>query len=122
MSHKMNLFKHGKLWSPQAPLVGEIDICAPRLFCMKFNSEQFLFEASFDVMGIFGSMRPKGNLISHFYTLYDFKYTDLWSPLAPLVEEIDISAPGIFCPKFNPEQLLFEVFFDIMHILGSIEP
>ncbi len=27
-----------------------------------------------------------------------------------------------FCMKFNSEQLLFELFFDVMHIFGSVEP
>ncbi len=27
-----------------------------------------------------------------------------------------------FCTKFNSEQLLFEPFFDVMHIFGSAEP
>ncbi len=27
----------------------------------------------------------------------------------------------LFCMKLNPEQLLFETFFDKMHIFGSIE-
>ncbi len=30
--------------------------------------------------------------------------------------------PLIFCKKFNPQQLLFETFFLIMHIFGSVEP
>ncbi len=39
-------FKCTSLWStpPPAPLVGEVDICARKLFCTKFNSEQLLFE------------------------------------------------------------------------------
>ncbi len=34
---------------------GEIGICARGIFCIKFNSEQLLLEAFFDVMRIFGS-------------------------------------------------------------------
>ncbi len=30
-----------------------------RTFCMKFNSEQLLFETFFEVMRIFGSIRPQ---------------------------------------------------------------
>ncbi len=44
------------------------------------------------------------------------------APLAPLQGEIDISARGLFRPKFNFEQLLFKTFFDVMHIFGSVEP
>ncbi len=32
-------------------------------------------------------------------------------PAAPLLREIDIRARGLFCMKFNSEQLLFEVLF-----------
>ncbi len=27
-----------------------------------------------------------------------------------------------FCTKFNDKQLLFQTFFDVMHIFGSVEP
>ncbi len=31
-------------------------------------------------------------------------------------------APGLFCMKFNAEQLLFEPFLDVMRIFGSVYP
>ncbi len=49
----LKYFKHYNLWRPLAPLLGKIDICAFEFFCVKFNSEQFLFKAFFDVIGIF---------------------------------------------------------------------
>ncbi len=36
--------------------------------------------------------------------------------------EIDKCARKLFCTKLNPEQLLFEPFFDVMRIFGRIEP
>ncbi len=37
--------------------------------------------------------------------------------------EIDICAPrGLFCTKFKSEQLLFDAFFHVMRIFGSVEP
>ncbi len=41
-------------------------------------------------------------------------------PPAPLMGEMDICAGGLFCTKFNSEQLL--PFFDVMRIFGSIKP
>ncbi len=101
--------------------MGEIDTCARGHFCMKFDSEQLLFQAFFHKMCIFAAWSPKVNLISRFCTLKDFKHTDLWRPLAQLVGEIDICARGLFCAKFNFEQLLFEAFFDVMRIFGRVE-
>ncbi len=51
-----------------------------------------------------------------------FKPYHLLSPLAPLQGEIDICPRKLFCPKFDAEKLLFEAFFGIMHIFGSIQP
>ncbi len=44
------------------------------------------------------------------------------SSLAPLCREIDICARGLFSMKFNFEQVLFEPFFDVMRIFGSVQP
>ncbi len=89
---------------------------------MKFNPEQLLFEAFFDILCIFStSLSPKLNLVSHFCTLKDFKHTDLWSPLAPLMGEIDLCAQELFCMKFNSEQILFEPFFNVLRIFGITE-
>ncbi len=43
------------------------------------------------------------------------------SPLASLLGKTDMCAHWLFCTKFNSEQLLFEPFFDVMHIFGSVE-
>ncbi len=32
------------------------------------------------------------------------------------------NARGVFCTKFNLEQLLFEAFFDAMRIFGCVKP
>ncbi len=72
-------------------------------------------------MRIFGCIEPKVNLIFHFCTLYNFKYTDLWSPLAPLMGEIDTCACRLFLYKIQLKQLLCETIFDVIHIFGSVE-
>ncbi len=51
-----------------------------------------------------------------------FQHVNLLRPLAPPLGEINISARGLFCTKFNSEQLLFEAFLDAMRIFGSAEP
>ncbi len=56
-----------------------------------------------------------------FQYLINFKLVNLWSPLAPLPGEIDLVRLRIFCRKFNFQQVLFEVFFDVIGIFGSIE-
>ncbi len=60
-------------------------------------------------------------LLSRFCILF-FKEENLLIPLAPLRGEIDICAPGLFCTKFNFEQLLFKPFFEATCIFGSVEP
>ncbi len=66
-------------WSLEslAPLMGEIDIWARWLFCVKFNSEQHLFEAFFDVMCIFGSVEPHCEF--NFPLLYIIRFQTYWS-------------------------------------------
>ncbi len=44
---------------PVAPFLEEIDLCAHRFFLYEIYSQQLLFEAFFDVIRIFGSIRPK---------------------------------------------------------------
>ncbi len=61
------------------------------------------------------------NLFCHFCTLQFFNYGILWSLLTPLLWEIDICAHGLFCTKFNAQQLLCEAFLEVLHIFGSVE-
>ncbi len=72
------------------------------------------------------ALNLKLNLFSRFCILFIFKDGKFLSLLAPLRKgggwEIDIRAPGLFCTKFNFEQLIFKVFFDPMRIFGSVEP
>ncbi len=58
--------------APPSYSLGEIDICARVLFCTKFNSEQLLFEAFFDVMHIFGGVEPQNE--SNFPFLYIIRF------------------------------------------------
>ncbi len=71
-------------------LVWEIDICARGLFCTKFNSEQLLFEAFFDVMCIFGSVAPQGESNFPFLYIIRFKTYGSLKPPTPIVREIDM--------------------------------
>ncbi len=43
-------------------------------------------------------------------------------PSSIFLWEIDICDHWVFCGKFNPEQLLFEAFFDIIRIVCSVQP
>ncbi len=63
----------------------------PRVFCMKLISEQRLFEAFFDIMPIFGSVRPLSK------STFPFQYIifQIWQFLEPpstTPGEIDICA------------------------------
>ncbi len=51
-----------------------------------------------------------------------WKIFQTWSPLAPLMEEIDICEYWSSCRKFHSQQLLFKAFFDIIDIFGTVEP
>ncbi len=60
-------------------------------------------------------------IFSFLYNLI-FKPYHLSSPPLPLQGEIDICPRELFCPEFDAEKLLFEPFFGIMHIFGSVQP
>ncbi len=42
--------------------------------------------------------------------------------LVPLLRDIGMCAHQLFCTKFNAQQLLFELFSDIIWILSSVQP
>ncbi len=113
------IFNHINLSSPLATPWGDINICARGLFCTKFNSELLLIEAFFVWCVFLAALSPKLNVIWHFSTI---SYFNLLIPLVPLREEIDICSHGLFCTKFNSEQLLFEAFLNVLRIFGSTEP
>ncbi len=50
---------------PLTPLLGETDKCAHWLFCKKFNAQQLLYEAFFNIMCI-SALNLKVSLLSHF--------------------------------------------------------
>ncbi len=54
---------------------------------------------------------PKVNFFPHSSTLKYFKNDNLWTPLAPLLGEIQLCVHWVFCRKFNSKQLLYEAFF-----------
>ncbi len=45
-------------WVIASSLLGKIEIGVHRVLRRKFNSEQFLFEGYFDLIGIFRSIQP----------------------------------------------------------------
>ncbi len=45
-----------------------------------------------------------------------------FEPPSSMQGGIYIWARGLFCTKFNSEELLFEPFFDVMRIFGNVEP
>ncbi len=109
------------LWGRPAPLVGEIDICARGLFCVKFNSEQLLSEPFLDVMRIFGSVEPQSE--SNFPFLYKIQNILIFGdPYLHSLREIDMCAQWLFCTKCNAQILLFEQFFNIISNFGSVRP
>ncbi len=58
--------------SPLVPLWGEIDMCAHWLLCMKFNSQEFLLEQFFDIIGNFGSIQQENE------STFSFQYNILF--------------------------------------------
>ncbi len=66
-------FKNDNSWSPLVPLLGYIEICVQWDFCRKFNSTQLLFQAFFDIIGIF--MRNFILKFARFFSLHNSKST-----------------------------------------------
>ncbi len=64
-------------------------MCVQCVFCRKSNSQQLLFEAFFDIVGIFGHVEPKSESTFPFQYIIFQTYQSLES-LAPLLGEIDI--------------------------------
>ncbi len=61
-------------------------------FCSEFNSQQLLFEASFHIISIFGSVVPLSESIFLFQYIIIFQKYQSLEPLAPLLGEIDTCA------------------------------
>ncbi len=75
----------------------------------------------FDAKRIFGSVEPQTEPIFPFLYIIIFQRWESFEPLVPLQGQIDICARGLFCTKFNFEQLLFKAFFYAMRIFGIVE-
>ncbi len=60
-SSTLKFFKNGNLRRPQTPVLGKIEICAIWISCRKFNSEQLLYEATFNLIYSFCNILPKMN-------------------------------------------------------------
>ncbi len=75
-------------------------------------------------MRIFSSIHPKSECI--FFVSVQFNISTIL-PFEPLSSipgrwETDICPCGLFCTKFYAKKLLFEAFFGIMRIFGSVQP
>ncbi len=116
-----NILKTTNLWTHLVPLQAKLDICTCKIFCRKFKSQQLLFEAFFNIIGIFSSTDSLSESTFPFQYIVIF---ETWQSLEP-----DSSIPRgdkrvrrlSFCRKFNSQQLLFDAFFDIIRIFGSIQ-
>ncbi len=53
---------------------------------------------------------------------YNISKMEIFPVPSSTLGEIDMCPHGLFCMDFNVEQLLFQYFFDVMRIFGSIEP
>ncbi len=73
-------------------------------------------------MRIFGSVEPQTESIYPFLYIIIFQRWVSLEPPSFTLGEINICARGLFCMKLNFEQLLFEAFFDALHIFGGVEP
>ncbi len=91
----LQYFKEGSLWSPLALLLGEIYICAHRLFYTAFNAQQLLFEAFSHITCVFGSVEPWSESTFPFLYIIIFQR---WQSLDPalFLEKIDICAYWLF--------------------------
>ncbi len=65
--------KNGYLSRSLAPLCGEIDLCAARLFFMKLNYKQRIFESFLDAMLIFDSVDPWSESTFPFFYIIIFQ-------------------------------------------------
>ncbi len=91
----------------------------PLTFCTKFNVQELLFEAFFDIMRIFNNVQLESE--STFPPLCNiiFETYQFLSPIATLPGKIDMCNALLFCTKFIAQQLLFETIFDIMLFLAA---
>ncbi len=76
----LQYFKLGNLWSPIA-LLREVDMCTHWVFCRKFNIQQILFEAFFDIINIFGSAEPENESTLFFQYIIRFQRGNLRSTI-----------------------------------------
>ncbi len=108
--------------APQAPLVGEIDICAHGLFCTKLNSTQLLFEQFFYIIGNLCSVQPENESTFPFqYNIIFETYQSFKSPISIPGGDRHVT-PLLFCKKFNAQILLFKTFSDIIGNFRSVQP
>ncbi len=90
-------------------------------YCKNLQLYQFLFKAMFNIICIFGRVEPSNESTISFQYIIIFQKLQSLEPLAPLPGEIEICVHWVFLRKLNSQQLLFEAFFDIISIFGSIE-
>ncbi len=77
------------LSSALTPPLPEIDMYV-HYFFVQFNSQQFLFEQLFDIIGNFGILRPKNESTFPFQCNIIFETYPSFEPLASLLREREI--------------------------------
>ncbi len=96
---------------PSSTLRGDRHMRSRTFFVRKFNFEQLLFKAFFDLTRIFGSVKHQtGPTFPFLYIIIFQRGESFEPPSSTLRGEIDIFARELFCMKFNFEQLLFKAF------------
>ncbi len=88
---------------------------------MKFNVEQFLFRTFFDVMHIFGGVESQTeSTIPFLYIIILQRWKSFEPNSSAPVGDRHVRSQTFF-RKFKAKQLLFQTFFDVMRIFGSVE-
>ncbi len=110
--------------SSSTPEGGEIDICVHWLFCKKFNARQLFIWRIFWYNRYF----RRRWALKWIYIPVSVQYTcniETYQSLEPIRSnkggEIGMCAHWLSCTKFNAQELLFEMFFNIIGNFGSIE-
>ncbi len=74
-------------------------------------------------MRIFGSGEAQTKSTTPFLYIIIFqRWVSSFEPPSSTPEGEDICADGLFCMKFNFEQLLFKPFFDVIRTFGASSP
>ncbi len=90
--------------------------------CARPVSLTYARDSAFSWRDVFTTVFPYHSCILSFQYNIIFQKNQSFEPPSSPLGGIDICACRHFCTKFSSEQLLFEPFFDGVHIFGSAEP